>query len=211
MSVMVCVPTDGDIRSETTEAVFAICANHSDGAGFLSLRAHPTDRCRNQCVEAFLASPHSHLLFIDSDVVPPANCLELMLAIKQPVVCGIYPLVIENKLCTSVAQKMAQDTYGFLHDYPDEPFEIDAAGMGCCLIVREVFERIDQPWFKFQVRDDGNQTGEDIYFFERCVEIGIRPVVLPQILCSHHRTVDLKMLYEEMRSLRREKKLRLAA
>lgn len=211
MSVMVCVPTDGDIRSETTQAIFAICNNHNDGAGFLSIRAHPTDRCRNQCVHAFLASPHSHLLFIDSDVVPPACCLEMMLAIKQSVVCGIYPLVIENKLCTSVAQKIAPNTYGFLHDYPDEPFEIDAAGMGCCLIAREVFERIDHPWFKFQVREDGNQTGEDIYFFERCAEIGIRPIVLPQILCGHHRTVDLKMLYEEMRLLRREKKLRLAA
>lgn len=211
MSVMVCVPTDGDIHSETAEAVFAICNNHSDGAGFLSIRAHPTDRCRNQCVQAFLASPHSHLLFIDSDVVPPASCLELMLAINRPVVCGIYPLVIENKLCTSVAQKIAPNTYGFLHDYPDEPFEIDAAGMGCCLIAREVFERIKSPWFKFVERDDGCQTGEDIYFFERCAEIDIHPVVLPQILCGHHRTVDLRLLYEEMRSLRRVSILRLAA
>ena len=114
-------------------------------------------------------------------------------------------------LCTSVARKLAPDTYGFLHDFPDELFEIDAAGMGCCLIEREVFQQIEAPWFKFDVRCDGHMTGEDIYFFERCAEVGIRPVVVPRVLCAHHRAVDLLGLYQELRMLRRERKLRQAA
>ena len=71
--------------------------------------------------------------------------------------------------------------------------------------------RIAYPWFKFEVRSDEHITGEDIYFFERCSEVGIRPLALPQLLCSHHRTVDLLGLYKELRVLRREKKLRQAA
>ncbi len=211
MSVLVCVPTTGDIRSETAEVALAICANHTGGASFRTVRAHPTDRCRNLCVQEFLQSPHSHLLFLDSDVIPPVDCLEVMLSVGRPVVCGIYPLVIENVLCTSVARKLAPNTYGFLHDFPDGPFEIDAAGMGCCLIAREVFQQINDPWFKFEVRPDGNMTGEDIYFFERCAEVGIRPIVVPQIMCEHHRAVNLLGLYLEFRVLRREKKLRQAA
>ncbi len=211
MSVLICVPTTGDIHSETAEVALAICANHAEGASFRTVRAHPTDRCRNLCVQGFLPSPHSHLLFLDSDVVPPADCLERMLDVDRPVVCGIYPLVIENVLCTSVARKLAPNTYGFLHDFPDDPFEIDAAGMGCCLIAREVFERIADPWFKFELRSDGHMTGEDIYFFERCAEVGIRPLALPQLLGSHHRAVDLLGLYRELRALRREQKLRQAA
>ena len=54
-------------------------------------------------------------------------------------------------------------------------------------------------------------TGEDIYFFERWAEVGIRPLALPQLLCPHHRAVDLLDLYHELRALRREKKLRQAA
>ena len=211
MSVLVCVPTTGDIRSETAEVALTICANHSGGASFRTIRAHPTDRCRNLCVQEFLQSPHSHLLFLDSDVIPPVDGLELMLSIDRPVVCGIYPLVIESVLCTSVARKLAPDTYGFLHDFPDEPFEIDAAGLDCCLIAREVFQQINDPWFKFDVRPDGHMTGEDIYFFERCAEVGIRPIVIPRVLCAHHRAVDLLGLYQELRVLRREKKLRQAA
>ena len=211
MSVLVCVPTTGDIRSETAEVALAICANHTGGASSRTVRAHPTDRCRNLCVREFLQSPHSHLLFLDSDVVPPVDSLVLMLRVGRPVVCGIYPLLIENVLCTSVARKLAPNTYGFLHDFPDELFEIDAAGMGCCLIAREVLQQIKDPWFKFEVRPDGHMTGEDIYFFERCAEVGIRPIVVPQILCAHHRTVDLLGLYQEVRVLRREQKLRQAA
>ena len=87
-----------------------------------------------------------------------------------------------------------------ISDCPAEPFEVDNGGLGCCLIAREVFERIEFPWFKFVARPDGHQTGEDIYFFEKCAEAGIRPYVLPQILCSHHRTVELLGLYRKYHS-----------
>ncbi len=196
---MICIPTDRDIHSATVEAVFGLCANHAGGASFRTVRAHPTDRCRNLCVQLFLLSPHSHLLFIDSDVVPPSGCLTEMLAADREVVCGIYPLHIEHQVSSSVARKLAPNTYGFLNDLPDEPFEIDAAGMGCCLIERSVFERLGSPWFKFEVRPDMMQTGEDIYFFERCAEAGIRPLALPSLFCSHHRTVDLLSLFPPAR------------
>jgi hypothetical protein len=204
MSVLVGVATDGNIDSRTVEAVLAICAGHSEGASFRAVRAHPTDRCRNLCAKAFLETDHSHLLFIDSDVVPPVNCLDLMLATNHPLVCGIYPLQLEYDLCSSVARKLGPHTYGFLKDFPDEPFEIDAAGLGCCLIAREVLERLDEPWFRFISRPDGHQTGEDIYFFEKCAEIGIRPIALPQVLCSHHRTVELLGVFETHRANRRQ-------
>ncbi len=57
---------------------------------------------------------------------------------------------------------------------------------------------------KFEVRADGNRTGEDIYFFERCAEVGIRLLAMPQLLCAHHRVVDLLVQFNEVRRLRRE-------
>ena len=61
------------------------------------------------------------------------------------------------------------------------------------------------------MRSDGHMTGEDIYVFERCAEVGIHPLALPQLLSSHHRAVDILGLYQELRVLRREKNLRRAA
>lgn len=199
MSVLVCIPTDRDIHSRTIEAVLAICSNHTGGASFRSVRAHPTDRCRNICASGFLQSPHSHLLFLDSDVIPPRDCLLPMLEADREIVCGVYPIQIEDNLCLSVARKMGENAYGFLNDCPDEPFEVDNGGLGCCLIAREVFQRIQYPWFRFVERPDGRQTGEDIYFFEKCADAGIRPLVLPRMLCSHYRTADLLSLLRKYR------------
>ena len=101
MSVLVCIPTDRDIDSRTAENAFAICSNFAGGASFRTVRAHPTDRCRNLCVEGLLRSQHSHILFIDSDIVPPVGCLEAMLAVKRPIVSGICPVQLEGELCTA--------------------------------------------------------------------------------------------------------------
>ena len=206
MSVLVCVPTQRDLDSRTAEAAFAICANHAAGASFRSVRAHPVDRCRNICAKRFLSSPHGHLLFLDSDIVPPANALDLMLAVNQPLVCGIYPLLVvsDDRLCGSVAIKSETGGYHFLRDFPDEPFEADACGLGCCLIAREVFERVEFPWFKFHVQSDLTQSGEDIWFFERCADVGIKPMIVPHVLCSHHRSIDLLDLFRHQRETARE-------
>ncbi|MHC5111588.1 MAG: hypothetical protein ACYTHJ_17115 [Planctomycetota bacterium] len=89
MSIFVAIPTAADIHGATTAAAFRICAGHAGGAEFWSIQAQPTDFARNQCVERFLKTGHSHLFFIDSDVVPPDDSLSLLLAADRPIVCGI--------------------------------------------------------------------------------------------------------------------------
>ena len=209
MSVMVCIPTAGDICSATVEAAFAICANHP-GASFRTFRAHPTDRCRNICAKAFVQSKHSHLLFLDSDTVPPTDCLEKMLATGRPLVSGICPMFVQDTVCLAIARKLGEQTYGFFDDVPEEPFEFDAGGLACCLIAREVFEQLEEPWFAFKETPGGEQVGEDIGFYERCSEIGIKPLGLPEVLCSHHHVVDLLPIFETLREMRRQRRRQAA-
>lgn len=192
MSVYVCVPTASDIHGSTTAAVFRICAGHPGGAEYWCIQARPTDFARNQCVERFLRSSHSHLLFIDSDVIPPDNCLEMLLQADRPICCGVYPLMLaQARICTSVAKRRADGTYDFLQQLEQEPFEVDAGGMGCCLIAREVFERLSYPWFHFAQGQGGQLTGEDVYFFEKAEGAGFKPWVVPSVQCGHMKTVDL--------------------
>ena len=192
MSVFVCIPTMRDIDARTTEAAFRLCAGHAGGAEFHMVQAQPVDYSRNLCVKLFLETQHSHILFIDSDVVPPDNCLELMLAARRPIVCGIYPLLLNQAaIRTSVAMKKADGEYEFLGQLGDQPFEVDAGGMGCCLIERQVLTRMEYPWFQFQQQPDCKLIGEDIYFFEQAARLGIKPLVIPQIHCSHIKTIDL--------------------
>lgn len=89
MSVFVCIPTGSDIRSEAAAAAFRICATHAGGAELRTVRAQPTDYAGNLGVKLFLDSAHSHIFFFDSDLVPPDNCLDLLLAARRPIVCGV--------------------------------------------------------------------------------------------------------------------------
>lgn len=115
-----------------------------------------------------------------------------MLAARRPIVCGVYPLLLNQaKICTSVAMKKGDNDYEFIGELGDQPFEVDAGGMGCCLIERQVLERIEYPWFSFKQRPGCKLTGEDIHFFEQAAKLGIRPLVIPQIQCSHIKTIDL--------------------
>ncbi len=192
MSVFVCIPTASDIRSATAAAAFRICAGHAGGAEFRTVHAQPTDYARNLGVKLFLGSSHSHIFFLDSDVVPPDDGLDLMLAARRPIVCGVYPLLLANAtICTSVARRDGKGAYEFLGEFGEHPFEVDAGGMGCCLIERQVLERMEYPWFRFRQEPDCKLIGEDIYFFERAAKLGFRPLVIPQIQCSHLKTVDL--------------------
>ncbi len=191
MSVFVCIPTARDIHSRTTEAAFRICAGHADGVEFCTIEAQPTDYSRNLGVARFRKTRHSHILFLDSDVVPPDNSLSLMLAAGRPIVCGLYPLLLNQRVCTSVAKRGSTGELGLLGDFPEQPFEVDVAGMGCCLIERSVFDRLEYPWFQFQHEPNGGITGEDVHFFEQAARAGFRPLAIPQVQCSHFKTIDL--------------------
>ncbi|MFQ5415020.1 MAG: hypothetical protein ACE5E6_11230 [Phycisphaerae bacterium] len=192
MSVLVCIPTAHDIHALTAAAAFRICAGHADGAEFQTFLAQPTDYARNLCVRHFLGGRHTHMLFLDSDILPPDNVLEVMLGVDQPIVCGIYPLLLDGaRVCTCLARRTGEHEYAFLDDFPETPFEVDAAGLGCTLIARDVFSRVKAPWFLFEHRPDGQLTGEDFHFFESAARVGYRPLVIPQIQCSHFKTVDL--------------------
>ena len=87
--------------------------------------------------------------------------------------------------------KKGDNDYEFMGELGDQPFEVDAGGMGCCLIERQVLERLEYPWFRFLHRPGCALTGEDIYFFEQAAKLGIRPLVIPQIQCSHIKTIDM--------------------
>jgi hypothetical protein len=91
----------------------------------------------------------------------------------------------------SVARRGLDNTYDFYTRCDGKPFEVDAAGMGCCLIERSVFERIRSPWFQFSQNSDGTLFGEDLHFFEQAGRLGIKALAIPQVQCSHFRVVDL--------------------
>jgi hypothetical protein len=129
----------------------------------------PTDGCtiarkRNVIVEHFLAvAENTHLLFLDSDMLPPADVVERLAAHDQDVVAALcfgrwapYP---------PMAGRGTAKKFTYLAGWdPARPLiPVDWVGTGCVLIKRRVFEKLPAPWFV--ATDVG--LGSDSYFCEK--------------------------------------------
>lgn len=133
------------------------------------------DRARNRLVEQMLKHPMeaTHLLFLDADIVPPADLLKKLLKDDQPIVSGLY----RKRLPPYEPMAFTKDLQGRyrpvnLKRRKSGLERVDVVGAGCLLIRREVFEKIEPPWFASEWRDEGHLS-EDFSFCEKARSLGL--------------------------------------
>ena len=148
-------------------------------------------RARNLLAAAFLKSPCTHMLWIDSDIRFNPEQIFKMIESNVDIICGIYPkkeinwLTVRNAMNAGVPDnELKHHTGNFvvnLVNYEetitvpiDQPIEIWNGGTGFMLIKREVYEGMigKVPTYLNNVMDLMNkQNGETINeFFATCIE-----------------------------------------
>lgn len=187
------IPTDGGIH-ENVAVVAAHLATYKNVV-FMAARGRPVDYTRNGIIQQFLILPEfTHLFLLDSDTEPPLDCIDKLLALDVPIASGCYPVLMQAGLRWALANKDNDGRYRLLEWLQDEPFEVDAGGAGCLLVARDVFDKVKWPWFQWVNNEDGSQVSEDIYFFRKCNENGLRITVEPTVICNHHKEINLTSL-----------------
>jgi len=154
---------------------------------FMSNEHLPIDLARNVVVKEFLVNmpEATHLLFWDSDIIPPHDALYKMFKHNVPVVSGLYfqkyaphrphiYLMSENKQHFTPAITYSKDKL----------IEVEGTGMGFCLIRKDVLQ--DEAfikrgkWFGFE-----RGWGEDFDFAMTLKEAGIKWYLDTSIVCGH--------------------------
>ncbi len=155
--------------------------------GYITSQGLYVPRGRNEVVGQFLSSECDWLWFLDTDVEFAADTLDrLLLATaggKRKIVAAPYWSIDEEgeSYCTWM-----EINDGSLLPYREIParetIELDACGMGCTLIHRDVFVDIaaqvqDDPWIWFShdlIRTERGavRLGEDISFCMRAAQAG---------------------------------------
>jgi GT2 family glycosyltransferase len=151
---------------------------------------------RNAAVEHLLANPElAWLWFLDDDhLIPPATCATL-LAHNLPIVGGLYYTRRDPLRLT--AMRLSRDEAGRPSAFhplkpPLKPglHQVDGMGMGCTLIRREVFEKVENPWF---LADQyGLQNGEDFYFCLKAGDAGYKIYVDSSVRIGHLTTMAIR-------------------
>lgn len=182
-----------------------------EGSGVIS-------RLRNQVVSTFLEKTNDDwLLMIDTDerldIASFKKLIDAADAKKRPIVSGLVfggwqtgEIYLEPVPC--IFRQAETGGLHAIHDYPkDSIIEIDAAGTGCLLIHRQVFEKIREEadqlhqgdkWCFFQDMPLHQEwVGEDILFSLRVRGLGFPIHAVTGCILPHERRFWLSAEHHE--------------
>lgn len=199
--VLIGIPTNNGCR-QATEVWLLIQAQKSFrvvyGLGPLSV-----EDARTKVVSTFLAQPEfTHLLFIDSDVVPPYNVIEKLYNHNLDIVSGNYPIYVHKQI-HAAAFGLENKEYFPYSVHTEGLHEVEAVGLGCVLIKKEVLqETVKQACFqmrygmkngKFQMLDS-----EDITFSKVARALGFKIHCDFDQICDHYKNTSLLGIVEDV-------------
>ena len=147
----------------------------------------------------------THFLFFDSDNIPDDDVLDKMLC-GYDVSVGVYPIVQKGHIVWSVMDnKRPEDDRKFVgipfRSLPEKPFPVKIYGFGCVMVKRNVFEKMEWPYFKDTFAPGKWVIGEDIYFAKKSAETGFQSWCIPEVQCEHNKAVPLleiaRTIYKE--------------
>lgn len=143
------------------------------------------DSMRNTAATLCVKGKFDYVLFVDDDVLPPPDTLARLIACDSDIAAGSvvirgYPF---DYMCFRYTEDKKNMRALAEYDKLSGPIQgMDAVGFSCCLIKRELIEKVEPPYFITGV----NHT-EDVYFcikarkaFPHCTI-----VVDTQLVCGH--------------------------
>ena len=184
-SLAILIPHKNKVSMDFTRAVYTIETPKSNA--FLTLNHYGIDISRNELVESALKLNTKYILFWDTDVIPYSNNAILDLIEKAnkfnlSILSANYPSkraigLVNNKYAPSCWLYIEKE-HKFLNGINDLTGikEVDAVGLGFCLIRTDIFKDLSKPYFKYITKYDnievkmgdytfkGQDFSEDFYF-----------------------------------------------
>lgn len=128
MKIGICLPSRGMVFSKTIQALEEARKDYETKL-YISHDLPIPQGHNDLCIKA-LRDGSEYILFIEEDVVIPAGAIEKLLAVQADIACIDYGVSAWS--CVT----------------RDQRAEILWCGAGCLLVKREVFEKMEYPYFR---------------------------------------------------------------
>lgn len=160
------------------------------------------DFARNEIVEDFLQTDCDVLWFLDSDITPSKQVLDLVAIHKDKwqVAGATYPVFMKTPLAPEISvvftvykKNSESGNFGLANAPKDGQAFVDGLATGCLFIKREVFGLLSKPYFEFKYDPDSRELteGEDLGFCRKLSNLGIKFFTDFELICKHQKSVDL--------------------
>lgn len=184
MKILIAIPTSREIDIQCAASLIGM--KRKGKIGVFAPQSYAIDASRNLIVEHALEIGYDYILWVDSDMILPKNTLLRLLSHNKDIVSGVYSYKVINGENAVVKRysKTEEDTYEdvSLKEIREtkELMLVDGIGFGCVLTKVNIFNKIEQPWFKYE-----KDLGEDIFFCRKAQETGIEIFVDPTVKAGH--------------------------
>jgi len=128
----------------------------------------------------YLIPRPTHILFLDSDVLPRANTLRSLMSHDKDIISGVVPICQQGVFKWNVYKDDAP-----IEVLPSNPFKIDACGFGAVLVKTSALDKMKWPYWRSIYKPGLRTIGEDIYFCQNAKRSGLDIWCDPKVKCDH--------------------------
>ena len=205
--IFIAIPTTGNIRIELLSFLLNITHNPNYLIKIDVTTSGDICNNRNYLTDRFLQTDSEWLIFIDSDIVPPMNLLDIIDNSKD-IISAINFTWKDNELIPLIMkkEKMGYKLDQDIINRKENSLRVDAVGLGCFIIKREVFKKINLPYFEFIYDKKGILiNGEDFNFCEKAKKAGFDIWIDKRFITNHFNIVNLKAINNMLGDLKNGK------
>ena len=188
MKILIAVPTYENISPDTFKSIYDLDTGDNEVA-FDFTRGYDCARARNDIARKAVTNNFDYVLMIDSDIILPNDTLVNMTENPVDILLGCYLHGHKDQKHEVELFKFKQSGYKERYTYAEMPnaprILIKGGGFGCAFINVDVFRKLPFPWFKFQLFENGDVLGEDLYFCQSAMAKGYRIFADTRVRCGH--------------------------
>lgn len=202
--ILIGITTAETVSHETMQSIYNLERPENTTTDLRVVHAYNVADGRNKLAEIMVAENYDYIFFVDNDVILPPNALADLYSMQWYFSVGTYP----RKEISSITDKDPFTTL-YVHDERNKDvycpvfmrrsalqagkiIPVDCCGLGCALIMRELFFKIEKPWFFFAHEGDSKTDerreyciGEDMYFCRKVIRAGVQIWAHGSVLCGH--------------------------
>ena len=191
--ILIGIPTARYIEVDTFKSIYDLECPPNTELDFQYFYGYNVEQVRNLMVNWSLINGFSWMLSVDSDIIMPKHSLQRLLDIQdntRAISSGTY---IQRKEHQRIPEIYIHnpETGGHQHlpieeAEKDQVLDVEAVGFGCCLVRRDVFENVGDPWFTYHSSLEFNKVlSEDVDFCMKAKRHGYQVVVDTGLKLGH--------------------------
>lgn len=200
--ILIGITTAETVCNDTVESIYNMNIPDNVTVSLHIVHAYNVAEGRNKLVDYMLANGFDYIFFVDSDVILPKNALVDLYNMQWYFSVGTYPRKEKSTINSSdpyttlyIHNEKNKECFSpvfmpFSYLQPGYITQVDCCGLGCALIMKELFSKISKPYFVFATeranKDLSYCLGEDMYFCRKVIQEGKIDIwAHGSVICGH--------------------------